>query len=61
MAIRLLTSDEVADLLKVTRNTLERWRREGEGPPAMKIGRQVRYDENELQTWLKRHALNLRP
>ncbi|MBK0399815.1 helix-turn-helix domain-containing protein [Limibaculum sp. M0105] len=33
----LYTTDEVAALLRVTRRTLERWRREGKGPRVTRL------------------------
>ena len=48
----LLTQRRLAGRLGVTRRTLERWRTEGIGPPFVKIGRGVRYDENDLSAWL---------
>ncbi|MCP4408801.1 MAG: helix-turn-helix domain-containing protein [Gammaproteobacteria bacterium] len=35
-----------------TRKTLEKWRITGEGPPFIKIGRSVRYDEADLDAWI---------
>lgn len=56
-AIVLLSQDAVAELLGVTVRTVERWREEGSGPPFVKIGRGVRYDERDLIAWLaeRRH------
>ena len=48
----LLTEQDAADLLQVPLSTLRRWRREGKGPPCLKIGRQVRYRQVAVQRWL---------
>ncbi|MFL5795413.1 MAG: helix-turn-helix transcriptional regulator [Actinomycetota bacterium] len=39
----LLTEAELAQLLKVSVGTIRRWRAEGTGPPALRLGRGVRY------------------
>jgi excisionase family DNA binding protein len=52
-AIRLLTPKEVAELLKVTVSWLAKARVRGEGPPYIRIGRSVRYREEDLIDWLK--------
>ncbi len=42
---KLLTTAEVADILRVERNTLAKWRVEGRPPRHVKIGRStVAYD-----------------
>jgi predicted DNA-binding transcriptional regulator AlpA len=47
-----LEQDEAAAELQVSRRTLDRWRRLGEGPPITKIGRRVYYRRMSLQQWL---------
>ena len=48
----LLTVDEAAARLKISKHTLNRWRVTGEGPPFVKYGpRLVRYVESELDNW----------
>ena len=46
-----LTEAEVAELLKVSAGTLRRWRREGIGPPSLRLGRGVRYLRREVDRW----------
>ena len=48
----LLSQRRLAEGLSVTLRTLERWRRDGVGPPFVKVGRAVRYDEADLAAWL---------
>ena len=48
----LLKPQEVADWLRIHVRTLQRWRQQGIGPPYVKIGREFRYDENELTTYI---------
>ena len=47
-----LKAEQIAETLKVTSLTLYRWRRDGKGPPAVKIGRRYLYDEKAFQAWL---------
>lgn len=51
MADELLTTAEVADLLRVTRQTLTRWRKDGK-LPAVKIGRLVRFKRSDVEALL---------
>lgn len=50
---RLLTVEEVAELLAVPVRTLYTWRYRGEGPPAFKVGGHLRYDAAALRRWLQ--------
>jgi hypothetical protein len=50
----LLLQGVVAELLKVHPDTLYNWRREQVGPPAIRIGRRVRYPRAGLVDWLQR-------
>jgi DNA-binding transcriptional MerR regulator len=51
----LLTINEAAALLRVHRNTLNRWRRAGSGPPRLTLPNGgTRYDRDQLLTWLSR-------
>ena len=53
---RLLTINEVADLLGVPVATIYRWRHVGDGPPGYRIGRHVRYRRLDVETWLESRA-----
>jgi excisionase family DNA binding protein len=55
---RLLTSVEVAELLRVPVKTLDAWSYKGIGPPFAKIGRHRRYSEGELEAWLRKQTAN---
>ena len=50
----LLTEVEVADLLRVSQRTVRRWRNEGTGPPALRVGRRIRYRRSAVEAWLDR-------
>ncbi|MFN3463990.1 MAG: helix-turn-helix transcriptional regulator [Terricaulis sp.] len=48
----LLTVEEAALRLKISKHTLNRWRVTGEGPPFVKYGpRLVRYIDRVLDEW----------
>jgi len=48
----LLTVEQAAARLQISKHTLNRWRVTGEGPPFVKYGpRLVRYEESVLETW----------
>jgi excisionase family DNA binding protein len=48
----LLTVEEAAARLKISKHTLNRWRVTGEGPPFVKYGpRLVRYVDAVLDDW----------
>ena len=47
----LLTSREVAQLLRVSQGTLYRWRLYGEGPPYVRVGSRPRYPLGGLRRY----------
>ena len=49
----LLTPKEAARILKVSLSWLAKARMRGDGPPFIKIGRAIRYNEAALQQWMK--------
>jgi predicted DNA-binding transcriptional regulator AlpA len=51
---RFVSEPRVAKMLGCSPRTLQRWRREGKGPPSTKIGRKTFYELNELQKWMDR-------
>lgn len=48
----ILTRNEMARLLKVTRNFLDHISTRGDGPPFYRIGRAIRYDKSLVEAWL---------
>jgi excisionase family DNA binding protein len=48
----LLTIKQAAAHLNVPVATLRWWRAEGTGPPAVKLGRHLRYDKEEVDRWV---------
>jgi hypothetical protein len=53
---RLLTTQEVAGILRKKPDTLAKWRKQGLGPPFIWIEGTIRYDEGELKVWLKNNT-----
>lgn len=51
---RLLTSKEVAALLRVSPLTLAAWRHRRTGPPYSKLGCAVRYDWEAVRDWVEK-------
>ena len=50
---RFLTAAEVANILRVSSQSLKLWRKNGTGPPWIKVNQTtVRYSENSLNKWL---------
>lgn len=48
---RILTRNEVADLLRVTRNALDRMGMRDQGPPYFRVGRSIRYRQSAVDRW----------
>ena len=52
-ADELLTADELAEELKISPRTLERWRARGIGPAWVRVGRSPRYRRSDVAEWLQ--------
>ena len=52
----LLTPNQAAELLGVTRITLARWRKEGNNLPFIRMGGRIRYRRSHIEDWLSRHT-----
>ena len=48
-----LNEHQVADHLKISVATLQRWRWANKGPAYFKMGRSVRYEERDLQIFVE--------
>lgn len=48
----LMTVQDVARYLRVPVGTLHNWRVTGDGPPAARIGRHVRYRRADVESWV---------
>lgn len=53
-SVRLWTANDLARHLGVPVNTIYKWRSTGEGPPAYKVGRYLRFNAQEVADWLER-------
>lgn len=53
MGTKLLTPEELAEMLGVSPSTIRWWRSEGRGPRATKVGRLLRYDEADVRAWIE--------
>lgn len=49
--VRLFETVHAADELGLSPRTLEGWRRRGEGPPYLKIGRRVKYRPEDIEAY----------
>jgi len=54
--IALLTVDQAAIYLGLARSTLNKWRCHGGGPTFIKMGRAVRYRQQDLEGFLNEGA-----
>lgn len=50
---RLWTVHDVATFLGVPVGTIYQWRTRGEGPPAIRLGRHLRYDRVAVLAWVE--------
>lgn len=53
---RLLTVKELADLLQIPTKTIYTWRYKGIGPPAVPMGRYLRFRAEDVVAWLDARA-----
>lgn len=52
MGDKIRTPGELAEYLDSTVGTLAHWRYVGKGPKFIKLGRNVRYRDSDIQEWL---------
>ena len=55
MERRLLTTKEMAEILRTSSGQIANLRMRGEGPPYLKFSRRVLYDVRDLEEWLDGH------
>jgi len=53
----LLKEQKAAERLDVAVKTLQKWRVQGEGPKFVKLGRSVRYTEEDLEEYIQMHTI----
>jgi len=49
---RYLTADDIAVIFKVPKETVYQWRKKRTGPPGFRIGKHVRYDPDDVRTYV---------
>ncbi|MGH2775633.1 MAG: helix-turn-helix transcriptional regulator [Actinomycetota bacterium] len=49
---KLLSLQEVAEVLNVPVGTLYKWRYEGVGPKGFRVGRGIRYEPADVRAWI---------
>jgi len=49
----LITTAELAEILKRSTATLMRWRRQRTGPPYLRVQGRVLYDRRQVEAWLQ--------
>ena len=52
----LWTIQQVSAFLGIPVGTLYQWRHRGDGPPAFRVGRHLRFDPVEVRRWLLAQA-----
>ena len=50
---RHLTTDELAERLGLPAETVKRWRKTGDGPKFLPVGKHVRYRLADVEAWEK--------
>ncbi|MDG2023652.1 MAG: helix-turn-helix domain-containing protein [Actinomycetota bacterium] len=50
---QLMTVDEVAELLQIPKSTLYYWRYQRQGPPALRLGRALRYRRTDIENFVE--------
>ena len=53
MPPRLLSAEELAEMLTVPVRTIYYWRVRGIGPRAIRVGRWLRFDSRDVQRWIE--------
>jgi excisionase family DNA binding protein len=52
----IIGPDEAAELLKVAKGTLAKWRVSGLGPKFVRLGRKVGYRRSDLDDWISQNT-----
>lgn len=52
-SVEMLTTAEVAEILRMPVSTLRYWRHRGNGPRAMKVGRRVLYEAADVRSFFE--------
>lgn len=57
LSSELMDTKELAELLGLNEMTLYNWRREGKGPPYIRVGRRIRYKRADVDEWLQKERV----
>jgi excisionase family DNA binding protein len=49
---RLLTTGDLSEYVGIPVTTLYHWRMRGEGPPAIRVGKHLRFRRADVEQWL---------
>jgi predicted DNA-binding transcriptional regulator AlpA len=60
MPDQMLTPNELAERLVRSEKSLEAWRASGTGPAYVRVGRQIRYRERDVEAWLQANTVPTR-
>lgn len=52
----VLTTEEAAELLKISRSVMYKLLADGKGPPSFRVGRHRRFLREDLLAWMKANA-----
>ena len=55
---QLKTEAQLCKQLQITKACARAWRRKHVGPKWIKVGRLVRYDENDVEEWLREQTIS---
>lgn len=58
---QLLTVAELANYLRVPVQTVYQWRYKGQGPAAIRVGRHLRYQPDDIVRWIERRKGSVGP
>jgi predicted DNA-binding transcriptional regulator AlpA len=53
MIENLMSEDELCKALGLTKPTLQTWRSLRKGPPWIKVGRNIFFDKQKVESWLQ--------
>lgn len=52
----ILTVQQAADFMGLSRNTLDAWRYRGFGPPHIALGRKIVYRRQAIEAWMEKRT-----
>jgi excisionase family DNA binding protein len=47
-----MTTDELSEFLRIPRASIYRWRQDGSGPKAVRVGKHLRWRRSDVEAWL---------